>query len=413
MFPSSTRHHPRRDVRRVATARLISLTGSEAAFTALLFVLYRRTGSATWLSAALLLTMGTEGLFSLIGGSLGDRHDRRLVMIVSDLAGAACFAALAFARDPLHLVLLAFLAAAVESPFFPAASGAVPNLVVGEDLAWANATIAFGSNVGYLVGPALGGVLVAAVGAPAVFGLNAASFIVSALLVRSVRHPFSLREEGSEAHRGIRAGFRFIRRDPVLRRMLGAFAVFAVCIGSVLVAELPLATSFGVGSVGFGLLATSFGLGALIGALVAKRFSEVGERRALVFGSFVTAAAFASVALAPVFAPVLLAMLVAGTSDGMVDVAVEVIYQRRSPDAVRSRVVATLEATWHTGLALSFLFAGWLIDSFGPKMAYILGGVGCAVCALILLPLRRLDRPAHSPPESRPATASAEPPDLQ
>src|ERR671930_387715 len=90
------------------------------------------------------------------------------------------FSALAFAHTPGPLLLLAFLATVAEAPFFPAASAAVPNLVPAGDLAWANATIAFGSNVGYLAGPALGGVLVASIGAPAVFAFNAATFVVSA-----------------------------------------------------------------------------------------------------------------------------------------------------------------------------------------------------------------------------------------
>ena len=375
--------------RRIATARLISLTGSQAAITALLFEVYRRTGSSRWIAATLLVSFATLGVLTPLAGSLGDRFDRRRVMIASDLLGAGCFGALAFARSPISLLILAFLASATESPFFPAASAAVPNLVATEDLAWANGTISLGASIGYLSGPALGGLLVSIVGAPPVFGLNALSFLVSAALVASVRTNFSGDRSGQDEHRGVRAGFVFIARDPVLRRMLLAFAVFAVCVGSVLVAELPLAASFGEGSVGFGLLATTFGVGALGGALAGRRLTLTTERRALVIGSFVTAGAFGAVSLMPVFAPILLAMLIGGLSDGMVDVAVELIFQRRSPDAVRSRVIGALEANFLLGLAVSFLFAGSLIDAFGPKSAYVLAGAGCFVCALMLVPLLR------------------------
>src|SRR5207247_4128366 len=156
-----------------------------------------------------------------------------------------------------------------------------------------------GVSIGYLAGPALGGLLVALMGAPPVFGLNALSFVVSAGLVASVRANFSGDRSDQDEHRGVRAGFVFISRDPVLRRMLFAFAVFAVCVGSVLVAELPLAASFHVGSTGFGLLATCFGIGALGGALVGRRLTLSTERRALVIGSFVTAVAFGAVSLMP------------------------------------------------------------------------------------------------------------------
>jgi predicted MFS family arabinose efflux permease len=379
----------RNGARRIAVARLISLTGTEAAFTALLFVLFQRTGSSRWIAAALLLTFGAEGFLSPLAGALGDRIDRRRLMIASDLLGAACFSVLALAGSPSLLLGLAFAATVAASPFFPAAGAAVPNLVSEADLAWANGTIAFGSNVGYMVGPALGGALVAWLGAPTVFVLNALSFLFSAGLVWTVRGSFSADRDGEEGHHGMRAGFVFILHDPVLRTMIQAFAVVAISVGSVLVAELPLVTSFHGGSLGFGLLATSFGVGALAGSLLGKRLTKETEHRALVIGSFVTAVGFGSVILIPALAPVFAAMVVAGGADGVVEVAVEVIFQRRSPDRVRSRVIAALEAVFHIGLALSFLFAGSLVDVFGPKAAYALAGTGCTVAAIMLLPVLR------------------------
>jgi MFS family permease len=397
---TSVSKHSRSAARRIAVARLISLTGSQAAMTALLFEIYRRTGSSRWIAATLLVTFATLGILTPLAGSLGDRFDRRRVMIASDLMGAACFASLAFARSPLALIVLAFLASVTESPFFPAASAAVPNLVPPEDLAWANGTISLGANIGYLSGPALGGLLVAAVGAPVVFGLNAASFVVSAALVASVRSRFTGNRDGHEEHRGLRAGIVFISRDRVLRTMMLAFAVFAICVGSVLVAELPLAESFHVGSFGFGLLSTCFGIGALGGSLAGRRLTPSNERRWLVIASFVTAFAFGGVSLMPAFAPVLVMMLLGGMSDGLVDVAVELIFQRRSPDAVRSRVIGALEANFLLGLAVSFMFAGSLIDAFGPKSAYVLAGGGLFVTALMLLPLLRSEADEPAPNES-------------
>jgi MFS family permease len=375
--------------RRIALARLISLTGTQAAFTALLFVLFERTGSSRWVSLALLVTFGASGLLTPLGGSLGDRLDRRRLMILSELLGAACFAGLAFAKAPVPLLVLAFLATVAEAPFFPAASAAVPNLVPAGDLAWANATIAFGSNVGYLAGPALGGLLVASVGSSAVFLFNAATFVVSALLVATVRGTFSSQRTEEEGFRGIRAGITFILHEPTLRTAVMAFAVFAMTVGSVLVAELPLAESFGVGSTGYGLLATSFGTGALVGSLAGRFLTEANERQVLVACSLITAVGFGSVALAPAFWLVLVAMLVAGASDGLVDVAVEVIFQRLSPDAVRSRVIAALESVFLLALAGSFLFAGPMVDALGPKAAYALAGFGCMITAFMLIPLLR------------------------
>jgi MFS family permease len=376
-------------VRRVAAARLISVTGSEAAYTALLFVLYRRTASVAWVAAALLATFGTVGILSPLAGSLGDRFDRRRVMIASDLAGAACFAALAIVRSPGALVLLAFLAAVTESPFLPASGAAIPNLASADDLAWANGTVFVGSNVGFLVGPFLGGALVAAVGAGWVFRLNAASFVVSAILVAGVCGSFSGRRDDAQEHRGLRAGIRFVMRDRDLRTLTLAFAVFVLAVGSVLVAELPLVASFHRGSLGFGLIGTFWGTGALAGALGARRLTVRTERTALVAFSFVTAVGIGSIALLPSFSLILLALLVAGCSDGVVDVAAETLIQRRAPDAVRSRVSGAVDGVIHTVFAASFLFAGAVVLALGPRAAYAIAGAGCALTAVMLLPLLR------------------------
>jgi MFS family permease len=362
--------------RRIATARLISLTGSQAAAISLVF----------------LATEGLQGALSPLVGGLGDRFDRRRVMIASDLLAAVCFGVLAVvARDgaTLALVGVAFLTTVAESPFFPASGGAVPNLVPPEDLAWANGTVALGSNIGYLVGPALGGVLVAAIGAPVVFVLNAVSFVASAAVVWSVHGSFAGERPDDAEHGGAGAGFRHLLGDRVLRTMAVSFSVFALCVGSVIVAELPLATSFGVGSTGYGLIVAMFSVGGLVGALRGRRLTTETEVIAMVIGSAITAVAFAAVGLAPAFWFVLVAMLVGGTSDGVVDVAVETIVQRRSPDAVRSRVIGALEAVWHVGISISFLFSGPLVNSFGPKAAYVLAGIGCGASSLLLMPLLR------------------------
>ncbi len=384
------RRASRSAARRVAAAQLISLAGSEAAFTALVIAVYRRTGSAGWISAVLLVAFWTSGILTPFAGSLGDRFDRRRVVIASDLAGAVAFAALAFARSPLLLLVLTFLDAAAASPSFPALSAAVPNLAAPEDLAWANGTISFGHNIGHVVGPALGGLIAATAGPTTVFLGNAASFLVSAALVASVTGRFSgERDAETGDHPGVWRGFGFIARDPVLRLMALAFVPFAVAVGSVLVAELPLANSFGVGSFGYGLIAAAFGAGGLVGALAGRRLTPTNERGALVAASFVTAVFFAAVAGAGAFWMVLIAMVVAGSSDGIVDVAVELTFQRRSPDAVRSRVLAGLEGIFLLAFATSFLFAGAFVAAFGPKAAYALAGSGCLVTAALLTPLLR------------------------
>ncbi|HVF07137.1 MAG TPA: MFS transporter, partial [Actinomycetota bacterium] len=102
--PSEPRHatpsRERAAVRRLATARLVSLTGSGAAFAALAYIMFQLTGESRWVSWTLLLTFGAQGVFAPLGSALGDRFDRRRVLVIADLAAAAGFVALAFARTP-------------------------------------------------------------------------------------------------------------------------------------------------------------------------------------------------------------------------------------------------------------------------------------------------------------------------
>ena len=331
---------PRSAVRRLALARLISITGGAAAFAALNFTVYERTGSAAWLSASLLLTFGVSGVFAPLGGMLGDRFDRKRVMIVSDLAGAGCFLALAFVHEPALLLALGFVAAVVEAPFWSASAAAIPNLVGKDDLAWANGLLQIGGNAGIMLGPALGGVLLAAIGPGMVFGLNAFSFVVSAAIIATVRGRFAEdRSEHDDEHRGFRAGFVFIARDRVLRTIVLAWVALVFGIGLAMVADVPLAELFGSGSTGYGLMIGAFGAGSVIGSIAGRKMHERNEARALIIGTIVMGATTAGIALSPWFPPILALLVLCGAADAVIMIADRSIQQRRTPDAVRSRVV--------------------------------------------------------------------------
>ena len=113
----------RRNVQRVSIAKLISQAGSGAAWIALVAIVYDRTdGSGVWLAAALVGSFAVRAIAGPWVGALGDRYDRRAVMVVSDLAAAAAFVGLAFADAPIALVALASVAALAEAPFGPAAN---------------------------------------------------------------------------------------------------------------------------------------------------------------------------------------------------------------------------------------------------------------------------------------------------
>jgi predicted MFS family arabinose efflux permease len=392
---------PTTAVRRIALARLISITGGAAAYTALMFTMYERTHSPAWLSATLLLTFGVNGFVSPFAGAIGDRFDRKRVMIVSDLLGVACFAAMAFARDPGVLLAFAFASAVVETPFWMASGAAIPNLVPEEHLSWANGLVALGKNLGITLGPAIGGVLLGVIGAAWVFGVNAASFAISAALVASVRARFSCeRDEQHDEHRGLRAGFLFIARDRVLRTLTLAYVVMVGGMGFVMVADVPLAEHFGAGSVGFGLMITFWGAGSVAGSFAGRWLNEEKEPRALFLGMLLVGFTTAAVGVSPWFAPILAMTLLAGIGDSIAIVADQGIEQRRTPDAVRSRVMAAIEFVSMVSYALALVFAGQVLRLVGPQRVYLIGGATAIVGGLVFWPVVR---------SARPVTATTEP----
>ncbi len=392
----------RSHIRRLAVARAISVAGGEAAYVCLVTLMLNKTGSPAWVAAVLAAWIGVGGLAAPLAGALGDRFNRKRVMIGSDLAGAACFVALAFADSPFALVGLAALAAICESPFYSASSASVPNLAPESDLTWANATVAAGRTVGSLVGPLLGGALILLAGTQGGFALNALSFAISAALVATVHGNFSQQRNQASAteHGGLMAGFRFVWGNHFLRWMTAAWMIVLVGIGFVLVAELPLAREFGAGSIGYGILIAAWAAGSLAGAAIARRaIGRFGEVRSLVFGAIGMALAIGLVAAAPALVVAALILACGGLLNALSSVAEETLVQRMTPDAVRSRVMAAIEAAVVAMLGIGLVGGGFVVGAVGPKAAYgiagLIGFAGTAVLAWALL--SRSEEPIGQP----------------
>ena len=407
---------PKAAIRRLAAARLISITGGAAAYVGLTFAIYERTRSPGWVAATLLLTFGANGLIGPFAGILGDRFDRRTVMIWSDLAGAACFAAMAFASDPAVLLALAFASAVAEAPFVSSSGAAIPNLVESEeDLGWANSLVQMGKFAGISLGPALGGILYERIGLGGALGLNAVSFVVSALLVSTVHGRFNEAAASDADHAtdetaprpasGIRPGLSFIRRDPVLRRLTLAWVFLTLGLGMSMVADAPLAEDvFDVGAIGFSLIVAGWGVGSVIGSFLGRFLTPRTEGHALVWGTVLIAIGGGGMGLSPIFWPVVAFGLLMGIGDAVGLVADQSIRQRRTPDDIRSRVMAVSDGAWQLALGVAFLIAGPVLALVGPQGTYSIGGAAAAITALALVPLLRRGAelaPAPPSPERR------------
>jgi len=348
---------------------------------------FTRTHSTVWLAATFLFTQLPSALAAPIGGLIADRLDRRRVMIVCDLLGASCYVAMAVVRAPAGLIFLGSVAALLHMPFGPSSRAAVPNLVDEDDLSWANGTLAAAGNVGNLIGPALGGALFAVASAGVVFLLNAASFVISAGVIATIRASF--RSEGRSPEERQRGGAwdgaRFIWRHPTLLTLTVVGAITYMATEVVNVAELPLVQHFGVGGIGYGVMVTIWGAGGLLGGLVAARVvTRASEPAAAIYGVIVFGGFVAAVGLSPWFGLVPAFMFLFAFSDSFAFVGFNGIYQRGSPDEIRGRVFAAVGGVMTLAGAMSYVFAGFLVGAVGWRPVYLVGGATDVACGIVL-----------------------------
>jgi MFS family permease len=371
--------------RRLAVSRLASLTAGSAAYIALISAIYQHTGSAIWVSAALFAGVIGSVVGAPAAGWIGDRFERRRVMVGSDLAAAVVAAAMALTIDSaLALVLLFGLLAVVESPFEPASASAMPNLVPRDLLPRANALVAGTSSASYLLGPLLGGLLLGTgASAPQLLVIDAVSFVVSAALVVSIRRPFGL-GGGTESQPGVWAGVQLIVHEPVLRVLITASMVSLLGLGIVNVANYPLSIHLGGGTEGYGALEALLGGGGLFGAAIAARVLSASRAPLIITITFaVSGAGLLLAGLAPVLALALAGMAIAGAGRGLGDVSDTTLVQARTDDARRSRVFAAQEGAAHAAYSAAMLAGGLLVSAAGARAA-VLTAAGCGFAAALV-----------------------------
>ena len=375
-------------VRQLSAARLFSMAGTDASAVAIGFALYAQTGSAHWVSLSLLLTIGAGALLSPLGGWAGDHVDRRRLMIGAELAACAVFVALTLVHTPLALLVLGLLAAAIGAIFGPASSAALAHVAGERHLAWANGVIAASTNLGKTAGRLVGGTLVSAFGAGAVFLLDALSFLVSATLISSIKRGFSepLTEPAPDEAPPAPAdggGLRFLLAHPVQRLVLASACLSTFATGFSMTAEVPLVFELGVGAVGLGALTAAWGAGMIAGSWYGGRVLHAGnEATGLLTGRLAMATGVGLVAASPSLGPMLACYLVGGAGGGLMGVAAQSLILRNVPGAMRARALGTIESCRNLAFGLGVIGAGTVVTAVGARPVYAFVGLAMAVASL-------------------------------
>jgi MFS family permease len=405
------------DFRLLAAGQTLSWIGNGFQTVALAVAIVRAGGRADDLGIVMACSFAALLVCSLFGGVWADRLQPQRVMVVSDLIRllAAAGMAVMFAGGGYHLPLLCALVAVSSgagSFFNPAMTALRPLLVPADRLQSANATLSMLQTGSSVAGPALGGLVVAAFGAPAGFAVNAASFLASMAACLLLRTRATRGPRSPMLHE-LRAGWREVSsRDWLIGGLFGA-TVYHVANGVILVLVQVIAVQRLGGASAAGFIAAAEGLGGVIGAAVALRWKP----RRLLRAGWLTLMLMPIWAFAYVWPATLVAVL-AGAVIGWAgliffDVAWETAIQDQVPRAALGRVASWDTLTSFLAMPVGNALAGPLSARYGmPAVLTVCAGILLASAAsqLLIPGSRALTRtaatpPAHTPPELVETTA--------
>jgi MFS family permease/quinol monooxygenase YgiN len=326
-------------------------------------------------------------LLALPAGALADIVDRRRLLLVMQIwmfvaAGAMGVLALMGQVTPSRLLWLTFLlgiGSAISNPVWQAIT---PELVSQSDLPAAITLSAAGVNIARAIGPALGGLIVAASGPWAVFLPNAASFIgIMVVVYRWEPAPRKSKLPPEDIISAMRAGTRYLRHSPELQTVLIRSGIFVIC-ASALWALLPLQARrhLGLGSFGYGLLLGCIGFGALVGAwLLPKVRERLSTNQLVAAGSLAFALTTTSLAYVHSFVVLAVTLAVGGVAWIAVLSSLNVSAQTVTPSWVRARVMAVYLLVFMGGLAAGSAVWGFVAARVGVSAALLFAAIGLLV----------------------------------
>ncbi|HLG98744.1 MAG TPA: MFS transporter [Bryobacteraceae bacterium] len=335
-------------------------------------------------------------LLGVLAGAIGDIVDRRKLLLITQgwmLLAAAVLGALTIAghSGPWILLWLTFALGLGATMNGPAWQAIMPELVPKAELPAAIALNSMGFNVARAVGPALGGLVVAAIGAGAAFILNAISFIaVLIVLYFWKRAPEHSPDSTETVMTAIWAGMRYVRFAPTMQSVLlrsGTFVISASAIWSLLplVAKVELHRE----SSGFGVLLGCLGAGSILGALVIGRLRQLFSPEVIVT-SAVVMFGLANIALAYLesFAAVAIVLLTGGVAWMFANSSLNTAAQTSVPAWVRARAMALYLLGFQGSMAIGSVIWGEVASRFGLRTTLLVAGIALGVAAAATVRLR-------------------------
>lgn len=389
--------------RALLAAQTLSSLGDELARLALAVVVFSRTGSPLLTAATLAVSVLPWLLLGPRLATLGDRYPRRAVLVTCDLTRVGLALGLAAPGLPIWLLLaLVALLTAAEPPFDATRAALLADLLEGEDYVAGQALMQTVVSLLTVVGYGVGGLVVVALGGTGALLLDAASFLVSALLLLGVRAPAIGPPPTAAAGpaRRRRTGWGLVLHDPRLRWLLGLSAATAlfdvVPVGLV----VPWAHELAGGARTAGLLAAARPLGLVVASLLVVRVLSARRRLSLLPWWAVGSVALLALALlGPPTADTLLVLVGSGLC-GVYQLVANQLFVQAAPVRERAAAFGVAGSVLYGTQGVGLLTAGLLAEHLAPHLVVGLAGAagGVVVAALLVTRPAALRPPANGPP---------------
>jgi MFS family permease len=390
-------------------AEVISSTGTQMTWLALPWFVLRTTGSAermTWVIVAEVVPIAVLGFY---GGAVAARLGTRRTMLTCDLLRVPLFAAIpalnAFGLLPFPvLIVLVALSGVFLAPYFSVQRAVVPELIGEEhaDVAQATALFQLANRTTIALGPPLAGVLIATIGKTQVLYVDAATYLVSFLLVAFFVHPPEAPVDTERPR--VLDGIRFLLGDKLLRVWLAAFTLIDVCWQLIFASLLVLAVTAYGGSVHVaGVLSGAFGAGSIVGALVSMRLVRRFEPLLLTGVAFVfELGALWLLAIPAGWEVPALAMATAGVFTSIVNAPMQSLMVLRMPRDIRTQAIAAFGVVQSIGSPVGLVLGGAALAHYDTHsvLAVVLAVDTLAIGAAVVMSfveragLRAVDSPA-------------------
>jgi MFS family permease len=382
-----------RDFRLFWFGQMVSLTGTWIQNVAQQWLVLKITGSAFKLGLVTTVQFTPLLILALIGGAIADRLPKRNLLLATQVISALLAVALGLlvytnSVQYWHVLVFAALLGTVNAFYTPARQAFVPELVEKDALLNAVALNSAIFNASRVIGPAIGGILVAALGLSLNFFLNAASFvavIASLLLIRTRHVP---RRQTQNILENVREGLRYIGDSPTIYTILalvGSASLFALNFTTI----LPLFARYVLhnGSAGFGFLTAASGCGSLVGSIAIAFFNRANMARLLIYvGAAVLCVAEIGFALSRLYALSIALLVIVGLAQTIFTTTANTRVLSMTPSALQGRVMSVYSLMFLGVTPFGSFLSGVVAERWGAPAPLELGaGITLMVTAIIFL----------------------------